>query len=261
CSSRPAGDQRRWGFAPPGADPTRPVLKIRQSDTLIVSLRDFPSFGSTELVVSIGERLSIISDDGDILMVRSTSTSRELYIPTDYTAKVTQRWLFTGIGRRKAEELLMQPQNRIGGFLIRTSERKAGCFSLSVRWRVNVLYSDCVKHYLISQLQNGRVYITPTRSFCSLKHLVDHYSESADGLCCRLKEPCFIRGLSVPREDRLAGPAANRKPTNNRKDVSRSMILNRRRTESGGSKLSEGLREAISSYLQMTEDSSHGWDT
>ncbi|XP_077429758.1 src-like-adapter 2 [Vanacampus margaritifer] len=241
-------------------NPPEPLPSVSE-DTLIVSLYDFPSFGNTELAISVGERLRIISDDGNVLMVRSTTTSREMYIPTNYIAKVTHRWLFTGISRHKAEELLMQPQNRIGGFLIRESETNADCFSLSVRWRVNLLYSDCVKHYLISQLQNGRVYITPTRSFSSLKHLVEYYSEFADGLCCRLNEPCFIQGLDVLRENRLAVPAANRKPPNNWKDISRSMILKRRRSESSSSMVSEGLREAISSYLQMTEGNDHGWDT
>lgn len=42
---------------------------------------------------------------------------------------------------------------------------------------------------------------------------------------------------------------------------SRSVIFRRKRTESGNSLLSEGLREAISSYLQMTEDSDQSWDT
>ncbi|XP_037107350.1 src-like-adapter 2 [Syngnathus acus] len=236
-------------------NPPEPLSSVPE-DTFI-SLYDFPSFGSTELGMSIGERLTIISDDGDVLMVRSITTSREMYIPAKYVAKVTHRWLFTGISRHKAEELLMQPENRIGSFLIRESETHAGCLSLSVRWRVNVLYSNCIKHYLIYRLQNGRLYISPTRSFASLKHLVEHYSESADKLCCRLDRPCFVQGLAVPRED---VPAADRKPSNNWKDISRSMFL-RRRTGSSVLMVSEGLRESISSYLQMTEGNDHGWDT
>ncbi|XP_061543808.1 src-like-adapter 2 isoform X2 [Phycodurus eques] len=241
-------------------NPPEPPSSV-SDETMTVSLFDFLSFGGTELVMTIGERLSIISDDGNVLMVRSATTSREMYIPTNYTAKVTQRWLFTGISRLKAEELLMQPQNHIGGFLIRDSETNTDCFSLSVRWRVSVVFSNCVKHYLIAQLQNGRVYITPKRSFSSLKHLVEHYSESADGLCCRLNEPCFIQGLDVPRENRLVVSTAHRKPANNWKDISRSMILKRTRTGSDNSMVSEGLREAMSSYLQLTEGNNHSWYT
>lgn len=41
----------------------------------------------------------------------------------------------------------------------------------------------------------------------------------------------------------------------------RSVIFKRKRTESGNSLVSEGLREAITSYLQMTEGNDHSWDT
>ncbi len=39
------------------------------------------------------------------------------------------------------------------------------------------------------------------------------------------------------------------------------MIFKRKRTESDNSLVSEGLREAITSYLQMTEGHDHSWDT
>lgn len=43
---------------------------------------------------------------------------------------------------------------------------------------------------------------------------------SADGLCCRLTGPCFIRGLDEGRQTRLV-PTARRRPTINWKDISR----------------------------------------
>lgn len=43
--------------------------------------------------------------------------------------------------------------------------------------------------------------------------------------------------------------------------VSRSVIFRRKRAESDNSLVSEGLREAITSYLQMTEGTNHSWDT
>ena len=42
---------------------------------------------------------------------------------------------------------------------------------------------------------------------------------------------------------------------------SRSAIIRRKRVDSDHSLVSEGLREAISSYLQMTESNDHSWDT
>ncbi len=53
------------------------------------------------------------------------------------------------------------------------------CYSLSVLRRTHSSYQDCVKHYRISHLQNGWVYISPGLTFPSLHHLVEHYS----GLC------------------------------------------------------------------------------
>ncbi|XP_041634677.1 src-like-adapter 2 [Cheilinus undulatus] len=229
-------------------------------DSMTVSLCNYPSFGQTELTMCIGEQLTIISDDGDFMMVKSSTTGHESYIPICYTAKVTHRWLFRGISRYKAVELLMQPQNLSGAFLIRESETNTGGYSLSVLRRTNTSCTDCVKHYRISNLQNGWVYISPGLTFPSLQHLVDHYSEFVDGLCCRLTGPCFIKGVDAAREARPE-PTVIRRPTLNWKDISRSVIFRRKRTESDNSLVSEGLREAITSYLQMTEGGDYSWDT
>ncbi|GLD62205.1 src-like-adapter 2 [Lates japonicus] len=241
-------------------NPPEPASSAAE-DSMIVSLYNYPSFGHTELTMCFGERLTIISDDGDYMMVRSATTDRDSYIPTNYTAKVTHRWLFTGISRFKAVELLMQSNNQTGAFLIRESETNRDCFSLSILRRTNSSYTaDSVKHYRISHLQNGWVYISPGLTFPSLHHLVEHYSETADGLCCRLTVPCFIQGVDNAREARPI-PTTIRRPTINWKDISRSVIFRRKRTESDNTLVSEGLREAISSYLQMTEGNDHSWDT
>lgn len=224
-------------------------------ESVIVSLLDYPSFGHTELTMHVGDRLTVTSDDGDFMMVRSATTGCESYIPTHYAAKVTHSWLYTGISRIKAVELLMQPHNVNGSFLIRESETSKDCYSLSVLRRGHSSYVDNVKHYRIFHLPNGWVYISPRLTFPSLHRLIGHYTECADGLCCPLTKPCFIRGLDSVR------PMIIRRPTINWKDISRSVIFRRKRTESGNSLLSEGLREAISSYLQMTEDSDQSWDT
>lgn len=230
-------------------------------ESLTVSLVDYPSFGNTELTMCIGERLHVISDDGDFIMVRSTTTGHECYVPNYYTAKVTHRWLFTGISRYKAVELLMHPNNQTGAFLIRESETSKDSYSLSVLMRTNFSYQDCVKHYRIYTLPNGWVYISPSLTFPSLHCMVEHYSELADGLCCRLTMPCFIQGLDVAGEARPI-PTMTRRPTIKWKDISRSMILRRKRLESDHSLVSEGLREAIYSYLQMTEAGENNcWDT
>ncbi|KAL6111916.1 sla2 [Pungitius sinensis] len=229
-------------------------------ESVLVSLCNYSSFEHTELTMCIGEQLNIISDDGDFMMVRSTTTGLETYIPTNYTARLTHRWLFTGLSRIKAVALLMQPNNQSGAFLIRESETNKDGYSLSVLKRSNSSYLDCVKHYRIFHLHNGWVYISPGVTFPTVHHLVEHYSESAGGLCCRLTGPCFIHGLDAAREPRPM-PSAIRRPTINWKDISRSVIFRKERTESDHSLVSEGLREAISSYLQMTDSNDNSWDT
>uniref|UniRef100_A0A3P9QFP4 Src like adaptor 2a n=1 Tax=Poecilia reticulata TaxID=8081 RepID=A0A3P9QFP4_POERE len=221
------------------------------SESVIVSLYDYPSFECTELTMHMGERLTVVSDDGDFVMVRSTTTGRESYVPTNYTAKVTDKWLYTGISRCKAEELLRHPSNQTGAFLIRESETNRDSYSLSILRRTGSSDLNPVKHYRISQLENSWVYISPGLTFPSLHYLVQHYSELPDGLCCRLTVPCFIQGLDEPRPV----PTTVRRPTINWREISR------KRTESDNSLVSDGLREAISSYLQLTECKDHSWDT
>ncbi|TNM88414.1 hypothetical protein fugu_004668 [Takifugu bimaculatus] len=254
-----------------------------QEDAIVVSLCNYPAFGQIDPTMCIGERLTVMSDDGDFLIVRSATTGLESYIPTSYTAKVTHMWLFTGISRYKAIELLMLPNNHNGAFLIRESQTNADGYSLSILRRSGSSYHDSVKHYRISCLPNGWFYISPRLTFPSLHHLVEHYSglylrgprsaartfigspgrstvkgrlfsECADGLCCRLTAPCFIK--SSEGETKLV-----RRPTFNWKDISRSMVFKKKLTESDNPLVSEGLREAISSYLQMTEGSSDSWET
>ncbi|XP_011612619.2 src-like-adapter 2 [Takifugu rubripes] len=225
-----------------------------QEDAIVVSLCNYPAFGQIDPTMCIGERLTVMSDDGDFLIVRSATTGLESYIPTSYTAKVTHMWLFTGISRYKAIELLMLPNNHNGAFLIRESQTNADGYSLSILRRSSSSYHDSVKHYRIFCLPNGWFYISPRLTFPSLHHLVEHYSECADGLCCQLTAPCFIK--SSERETKLV-----RRPTFNWKDISRSMVFKRKLAETDNPLVSEGLREAISSYLQMTEGSSDSWET
>ena len=75
-----------------------------------------------------------------------------------------------------------------------------GNYSLSIR------DGDSVRHYRIRKLDNGGYYITTRAPFASLTELVDHYSQDADGLCCRLVYPCraekpVTTGLSYNTKD------------------------------------------------------------
>lgn len=49
---------------------------------------------------------------------------------------------------------------------------------------------DHVKHYKVQTKSNGDFFITSRRSFVKLPDLIDHYSQSSNGLCHRLTKPC-----------------------------------------------------------------------
>ncbi|KRY39640.1 Tyrosine-protein kinase Fyn [Trichinella spiralis] len=71
-------------------------------------------------------------------------------------------------------------------------------FALTVR-DVNVASgTDTVKHYKIKRLENGGFYITTRQKFNTLKDLVKFYTETADGLCCNLTQPCPKRKPTRP---------------------------------------------------------------
>lgn len=47
-----------------------------------------------------------------------------------------------------------------------------------------------MKHYKLQKLDNGHYYVSKTKSFPTLKELVEYYSRQSDGLCVLLGEPC-----------------------------------------------------------------------
>ncbi|TRY54077.1 hypothetical protein DNTS_034500 [Danionella cerebrum] len=219
------------------------MLRTEHSRCVVVSLYDYPSRGPGDCAIRVGERLNILSDEGEWWKVSSSATGNQSYIPSNYTARVYNRWQFVGLGKQKAEELLMLPHNQPGSFLIRESESVPGNLTLSVRkssWDERA----SVKHYRISCIDNGWFYISPGLTFRSLAELVAHYSE-----------PCFVIGSNnVPA---VAGPPplSVKRPSINWRDVDSAMIFSE--DKDGADKeecvLSEGLKEAINSYLFMTD--------
>ncbi|XP_063065226.1 src-like-adapter 2 isoform X2 [Engraulis encrasicolus] len=227
-----------------------------------VALYDYPSGGPAEVCIRVGERLTVLSDEGEWWKVKSSVSGKESYIPSNYTAKVYNRWQYTGLSRDKAEELLQLPYNQAGSFLIRESQSEEGAHSLSVRRASGPDYR-AVKHYRIHLMENGWHYISPRLTFPTLAALVDHYSVS-DGLCSLLRDPCYIQGSNNVPVVTGPPPQAVRKPTLNWKDVNSSMIFGKGKGDLEESPVSEGLREAINSYLYMTEElgeCDQAWDT
>ncbi|XP_069477757.1 src-like-adapter isoform X2 [Ambystoma mexicanum] len=221
-----------------------------QENEFLAVLDDYPSPDISQPVFSLGEKLRVISNEGGWWRVISLNTGRENYIPAQCVAKVYHGWLFDGVGREKAEELLQLPDTKTGSYMIRQSENKKGLYSLSVRHRQ-------VKHYRIFRLPNNWYYISPRLTFQCLEHLVDHYSETADGLCCVLTTPCLTQ-CTVNRETQpLEAPVVMRRNQFNWRDTKRLHLNHegtRTSSENDDSLLSYGLRQSIASYMSLVGD-------
>ncbi|XP_069863336.1 src-like-adapter 2 isoform X3 [Dipodomys merriami] len=193
------------------------------------------------------------SRNGDWWTVLSELSGREYNVPSMHVARISHGWLFEGLSREKAEELLLLPGNPGGAFLIRESQTRKGCYSLSVRLSRPASW-DRIKHYRIQHLDNGWLYISPRLTFPSLQALVDHYSELADDICCLLKEPCVLQksGL-LPGKD-MPRPVTVQRTMLNWKELDSSFLFLEAPASGEVSLLSEGLRESLSSYIRLSED-------
>uniref|UniRef100_A0A6I8RIV6 Tyrosine-protein kinase n=2 Tax=Anura TaxID=8342 RepID=A0A6I8RIV6_XENTR len=178
--------------------------------TLFVALYDYEARTEDDLSFQKGEKFQILnSSEGDWWEARSLTTGGTGYIPSNYVAPVdsiqAEEWYFGKLGRKDAERQLLSFGNPRGTYLIRESETTKGAYSLSIRdW--DDMKGDHVKHYKIRKLDNGGYYITTRAQFETLQQLVQHYSERAAGLCCRLVVPCHkgmprLTDLSVKTKD------------------------------------------------------------
>ncbi|XP_065758933.1 src-like-adapter isoform X2 [Muntiacus reevesi] len=239
------------------APPERPLPSSEELDSdFLAVLSDYPSPDISPPIFRRGEKLRVISDEGGWWKAISLSTGRESYIPGICVARVYHGWLFEGLGRDKAEELLQLPDTKIGSFMIRESETKKGFYSLSVRHRQ-------VKHYRIFRLPNNWYYISPRLTFQCLEDLVNHYSEVADGLCCVLTTPCLTQTAAAP-----AMRASDSPVTLRQKNFDWRRAVRQQEDPEGAenpvgvdeSLFSYGLRESIASYLSLTGDDSASFD-
>ncbi|RVE66974.1 hypothetical protein OJAV_G00112810 [Oryzias javanicus] len=221
-------------------------LDDRKDDDIVVVLEDYPSAEISEPIYKMGEKLRVIAQEAYWWKVSSLATGKENYIPGSHVAKVYHGWLFEGLERKKAEELLLLPENRVGSFLVRESSSERGVYSLSVKHRM-------IKHYRIFRLDNSWYYISPSLTFQCLEDMINHYSDSADGLCCTLTTPCLSgRNLSSGTP-----PVVMRRNFDWKKVDSKQLVDN-----SNESIVSYGVRNSIAAYLSFTdlEDSSQRLD-
>nr|XP_046274179.1 src like adaptor 1a isoform X1 [Scatophagus argus]XP_046274181.1 src like adaptor 1a isoform X1 [Scatophagus argus] len=214
-------------------------------DEILVVLEDYPSAEISEPIYRMGEKLRVIAQEAYWWRVRSVQTRKENYIPNSHVAKVYHGWLFEGVERQKAEELLSLPGNRVGSFLVRESSRERGLYSLSVKHR-------SVKHYRIFRLDNSWYYISPRLTFQCLEDMINHYSDFADGLCCVLTSPCLLG--ATPTSDATSGapPVVMRRNFDWRKVDRRQLVS--ADSSCSDNMLSYGVRNSIAAYLSFSEN-------
>ncbi|TNN85768.1 Proto-oncogene tyrosine-protein kinase Yrk [Liparis tanakae] len=188
----------------------RPGVITSGGVTLFIALYEYEARTEDDLTFQKGEKFQIINNtEGDWWEARSLDTGHSGYIPSNYVAPVdsiqAEEWYFGKMGRKDAERQLLGNGNQRGTFLIRESETTKGAYSLSIRdWDDNK--GDHVKHYKIRKLDNGGYYITTRSQFDTVQELVEHYTERAAGLCCRLIGSCKrgipkLADLSVKTKD------------------------------------------------------------
>ena len=95
-------------------------------------------------------------------------------------------WYHAGITRETAEERLEHTSS--GCFLVRKSETKLGCFSLSLK------HPEGIAHFTIGRKDSGLYEVTGTdKGFTTLPNLVDHFKRHpiAEDPYQQLSYPCY----------------------------------------------------------------------
>ncbi|XP_057684594.1 src like adaptor 1a [Corythoichthys intestinalis] len=204
-------------------------------DDLAIVLSDYPNSDISEPIFRIGEKLNIVTREAYWCKVRSLCTGKENLIPRNFVAKLYHGWLFEGVTRQKAEELLRLPGNRVGSFLVRESSTERGAYVLSVK-------HSTIRHYRISRLDNHWYYISPGLTFQCLEDMINYYSDFEHGLCCVLTSPCQSNQTVAPAD---APPVVMRRHKKNDRIQPTS-------SGSNDAMLSYGVRNSMAAYLSFS---------
>lgn len=184
-----------------------------KKDKLItyVALYDYDGTESGTLSFKKGDKMALLeATNADWWKLRLLKTSKrsnssllEGYVPSSYIKKVDEpqeTWFFGKISRTEAMVMLQSNHNSPGSFLVRKSESATG-YSLSV-----LQSNKEVKHYRITENNEGRYLVYDTITFEDLKELVEYYLRS-DCPPGRLREPC--RGSADPLQQQPSAQATS----------------------------------------------------
>ncbi|XP_076067095.1 tyrosine-protein kinase Fyn-like [Oratosquilla oratoria] len=176
---------------------------VKISGLMMVALYDYNARSHHELSLKKGVRLQFLDEhDGVWVKVRLTANGKEGYVPKAYIAPISapdsQDWFFGEIPRRYAEQLLLDPVNQKGAFLVRLANQATHKYSLSLKDFSVLRGTFIIKHYRIREDDQGNVFMADSQLFSSIHELVEAYSYMSYGLTCTLAQPCKKPAPALP---------------------------------------------------------------
>ncbi|XP_039274447.2 tyrosine-protein kinase Yes-like isoform X1 [Styela clava] len=166
-------------------------------EELYVAIRDFPGKTDDDLPFAEGEVFTIINKNCQHWWkAKSLKTLKVGYIPNNFIEPESpvekEEWFFDKVSRDEAIELLLNGRDNVtGSFLVRHGNSGQALYSLSVLDLHSTAESN-VRHYRIHKRDNGKVCISKSLEFDTLKQLVHYYTENKGALCCKLSRICQL---------------------------------------------------------------------
>nr|XP_039274448.1 tyrosine-protein kinase Yes-like isoform X2 [Styela clava] len=161
-------------------------------EELYVAIRDFPGKTDDDLPFAEGEVFTIINKNCQHWWkAKSLKTSKVGYIPNNFIEPESpvekEEWFFDKVSRDEAIELLLNGRDNItGSFLVRHGNSGQALYSLSVLDLHSTAESN-VRHYRIHKRDNGKVCISKSLEFDTLKQLVHYYTGNFQGSIVAVK--------------------------------------------------------------------------
>ncbi|KAI6072009.1 Tyrosine-protein kinase Blk isoform X1 [Aix galericulata] len=114
-----------------------------QENVIVIALYDFAASSDRDLELVKGEKLQVLSNEGEWWLAKSLSTGKKGYIPSNFVAQVDsleeEKWYFKTLSRKDAERLLLSSGNKVGSFLVRESETSKGYYKNNIKVAVKTM--------------------------------------------------------------------------------------------------------------------------
>uniref|UniRef100_A0AC34FJN4 GRB2 n=1 Tax=Panagrolaimus sp. ES5 TaxID=591445 RepID=A0AC34FJN4_9BILA len=138
-----------------------------------------------ELSVDRGDIVKVLDKEFDRFWYKAEMNGLVGIVPKNYFRMLEHSWYKGKLTRAEAAEILLNPINSIGAFLIRNSETEPNEFSLSVK------YENDVRHFKVLRDSKRGLYYLWTNKFNSLNELIAHYRLK---IICK-QQQIFLRSM------------------------------------------------------------------